>query len=337
MGEENTMIETDHPRHGIRNGGISLIGVIVIALLLTACGVTPKTYTIGIINISSNQETTLRGFKEGMTELGYVEGNNVTYIYEGPVNAKKLDATAQGLVNAEVDLILSLTTPATQAAQRATAGTAIPVVFIPVTDPVGAGVVKSLTKPGGNITGVTYTSQEGKRLEWLLQIAPTIKHVYIVYNPKDQSPVLALKSAKETAATLGIELVTREATTTDEAKTAFMNIPENTDAIFVLPDSIVNTNIVDTYRMAIELKLPTSGPNVNTINDGALSAYGVDLTIAAKKQAARLASQILKGAKPADLPVETAEYFSAINLKTAQAIGLEIPDTTLRQANIIVR
>jgi putative ABC transport system substrate-binding protein len=337
MGEENTMIETDHPRHRIRNGGISLIGIIVIALLLTACGATPKTYTIGIINISPNLEETLRGFKEGMAELGYVEGSNVTYIYEGPISIEKLDATARDLVNAKVDLILSCTTPATQAAQQATAGTAIPVVFIPVTDPVGAGVVKSLTKPGGNITGVTYTSQEGKRLEWLLQIAPTIKHVYIVYNPKDQSPVLALKSVKETAATLGIELITREATTTDEAKNAFMNIPENTDAIFLLPDSVINTRIVDIYNIAIKLKLPTSGPNVNAINDGALTAYGIDLAVAAKQQAARLAGQILKGAKPADLPVETAEYFSAINLKTAQAIGLEIPDTTLRQANIIVR
>jgi putative ABC transport system substrate-binding protein len=94
---------------------------------------------------------------------------------------------------------------------------------------------------------------------------------------------------------------------------------------------------VDIYNIAIKLKLPTSGPNVNAINDGALTAYGIDLAVAAKQQAARLAGQILKGAKPADLPVETAEYFSAINLKTAQAIGLEIPDTTLRQANIIVR
>ncbi len=331
------MIETGHPRHGIRNGGISLIGVIVIALLLTACNVTPKAYAIGIINISSNQEKTLKGFKEGMTELGYAEGENITYIYEGPVSAEKLDATAQNLVSAEVDLILSLTTPATQAAQRATAGKNIPIVFIPVTDPVGAGVVKSLTKPGGNITGVTYTTQEGKRLEWLLQVAPSVKHVYIVYNPKDQSPVLALKAVKETASKLGIDLILREVATPDEVKTAFTNIPVEAEAVFLLPDSLVNASIADTYTMSTEHKLPTSGPNVNTINDGALSAYGVDLAIAAKKQAARLASQILKGAKPADLPVETAEFFSAINLKTAKAIGLEIPDTTLRQANIIVR
>ena len=232
----------NHLRNRTLNGWMSLVGGIVLVLVLTGCGGTPKTktYTIGVVNPSPNQEDTIKGFKEGMTELGYVEGKNVTYIYDGPVSADKLDAVAQILVKANVDLILAITTPATQAAQKATAGTDIAVVFIPVTDPVGAGVVASLTKPGGNTTGVTYTTQEGKRLEWLLQVAPTIKHIYIVYNPKDQSPVLALKTVSETAAKLGVELITREASTTEEARVAFKNIPEEADAIFLLPDSVVN-------------------------------------------------------------------------------------------------
>jgi putative ABC transport system substrate-binding protein len=116
-----------------------------------------------------------------------------------------------------------------------------------------------------------------------------------------------------------------------------MNIPREADAIFLLPDSVVNTRVMDLYKIANELKLPTSGPNVRTVNDGALTAYGVDLSVAARKQAARLASQIFQGAKPADLPVETAEFFSAINLKTAKTIGLDISDAILRQANIIIR
>jgi putative tryptophan/tyrosine transport system substrate-binding protein len=316
-----------------------VIVLFITGLLLTGCGGAPKTktYTIGVINPSLNEDNTIKGFKEGMTELGYVEGKNVTYIYGGPVSEDKLDADTQALVKAKVNLILAITTSATKAAQRATIGTDIAVVFIPVTDPVGAGVVASLTKPGGNTTGVTYTTQEGKRLEWLLQVAPTIKHLYIVYNPKDQSPVLALKTVSETAAQLGVELITREASNTEEVGTAFKNIPKQADAIFLLPDSVVNASAADTYKMATELKLPTSGPNVLTVNDGALTAYGVDLTVAARKQAARLASQILQGAKPADLPVETAEFFSAINLKTAQAIGLYIPDYVLLQSNIIIR
>jgi putative tryptophan/tyrosine transport system substrate-binding protein len=333
------MLGNHNSRNRTRKGWILLIGVVVISLLLTGCGGAPKakTYTIGVLNFSPNLEVTVTSFKEGLTELGYVEGKNVTYIYEGPVSADKLDAVAQSLVKAKVNLILALTTPATKAAQKATAGTDIAVVFLPVTDPVGAGVVASLTKPGGNTTGVTYLTQEGKRLEWLLRVAPTIKQVYIVYNPKDQSPVLALKMVSETAAKLGVELITREASTPEQVEAAFKDIPKEADAIFLLPDSVINARVKDWFKLAVEHKLPTSGPNVATVNDGALTAYGVDLAIAARKQAARLAHRIFQGDKPAGLPVEMADYFTAINLQIAQAIGLNVPDDIVRQANTVIR
>jgi putative ABC transport system substrate-binding protein len=323
----------------IGNRRIMLIGVVVVSLLLTACGgaAQPKNYTIGVVNLSPNLEGTVEAFKEGMAEAGYVEGENVTYIYEGPAGVDKLDAVAQGLVEADVDLILSLTTPATQAAQRATADTDIPVVFIPVTDPVGAGIVDSLTKPGGNTTGVTYSVQEGRRLEWLLQVVPTIEQVYIAYNPEDQSPVLALEMVSEAAAKLGVELITREARTPEEVTAAFENIPEEADAIFFLPDSVINARIGDWLKIAIELELPTSGPNTTTVEDGHLTAYGIDLTASARQEAARLADQILKGIKPADLPVEMADFFSAVNLKTAEVIGQDISDEILRQTDIVIR
>ena len=316
-----------------------LIFLLLTGLLLTACGGTAqaKTYTIGIVNLSANLEMVVDAFKEGMAELGYVEGENVSYIYEGPVDVDKLDAVAQGLVEADVDLILAITTPATQAAQRATAGADIPVVFIPVTDPVGAGIVDSLTQPGGNTTGITYSNQEGQRLGWLLQVVPTIEQVYIVYNPQDQSPVLALESVNEVAGKLGVEIITREASTPEEIAAAFDNTPQEADAIFFLPDSLINARQIDWFKMAIELKLPTSGPNVATVQEGTLTAYGIDLAVAARQEGARLADQILRGIKPADLPVEMAEFFSAINLETAEAIGLDIPDTILRQADIIIR
>ncbi len=317
----------------------SIILLVITGLLLTGCGGAPKakTYTIGVLNPSLNQEGTVQAFEEGMTDLGYVEGKNITYIYDGPVNGDKLDEVAQDLVKAKVNLILAITTSATKAAQRATAGTDIGIVFIPVTDPVAAGIVASLTRPGGNTTGVTPATQEGKRLEWLLQVAPKIKQVYIVYNPKDQSPVLALKTVSETAAELGVGLITREVSTSEEAMAALRAIPREADAVFFLPDSIANARGADIYKAVNERKLPSSGPNAWAVNDGALTAYGVYLSFAARQQAARLASQILQGTKPADLPVETARLFSAINLKTAQAIGLDIPDDILRQANIIIR
>jgi putative ABC transport system substrate-binding protein len=314
-----------------------LIAILMTALLLTACGGEQnKAYTIGVINISPLLDDSVEAFKEGMAELGYVEGENTTYIYEGPIGVDKLDAVAQDLVEADVDLILSPTTPASQAAQRATTGTDIPVVFI-ATDPVGAGLVDSLTQPGGNITGVTFSVQEGRRLEWLLQVAPTIEQIYIVYNPEDQSPVSALKSVSETAAKLGVELITREASTPEEIEAAFKDIPKEADAIFFLPDSVVNVRIGDWLKTAIELELPTSGPNPTIVESGALTTYGIDLPTSARQGGVRLADQILRGTKPADLPVEMAEFFSAINLKTAEAIGLDISDEILRQADIVLR
>jgi putative tryptophan/tyrosine transport system substrate-binding protein len=321
-----------------RTGCTLLVGFVVLSLLLSACGsAAPKTYTIGVLNFAKSLESTLLAFKDGMTKLGYVEGQNVTYIYDGPAGVDKLDTVAQGLVQAKVDLILSLTTTATKAAQKATAGTDIPVVFIPVTDPVGAGIVESLTKPGANITGVTYTSQEGRRLEWLLQVAPTIKQVYVVYNPKDQSPVLSLKAVSEAAAKLGVELITRETSTPEEVEAAFKDIPKEVDAVFLLPDILVNDRIADWSKLMTERKLPSSGPAVGSARTTALTAYGVDLEIAARTQAAGLANRIFQGDKPADLPVEVAEYSSVVNLKIAQDIGLTISDDILRQANIVVR
>lgn len=333
------MLATHNHQPRTRTGYALLIGFIVLSLLLTACGTAqPKTYIIGVLSVSANLDTTLEAFKEGMTKLGYVEGENVTYMYDGAVAVDQVDAGAQRLVEAKVDLILSLTTTATKAAQKATAGTDIPVVFIPVTDPIGAGIVKSLTEPGGNLTGVTYTSQEGKRLEWLLQVMPTIKKVYIVYNPTDQSPVLALKAVKEAATKLGVELITREASTIEEVDIAINDIPEEADAVFNLPDTLVGSRMTaDWYQLAIERKLATSGANSTAVQTNSLTAYGIDLQIAAREQAASLANRILQGDKPANLPVELADYYSGVNLKIAQQIGITVPDTVLRQANIVVR
>jgi putative ABC transport system substrate-binding protein len=332
------MLSNNHSQDKTQTRWTILVWVVVLSLLLAACGGGQKTYTIGVINIVPDLDSTLEGFKQGMTELGYIEGENITYIYEGATtDMDKLDAVAQSLVAAGVDLILAITTPATQAAQKATAGTDIPVVFVPVTDPVGVGLVDSLKQPGGNITGITFGAQEARRLEWLVQMVPTIEQIYVPYNPEDQSPVLALEAASEVAPKLGVELITRQVCNPEEVIAAIENIPEEADAIFLLPDSLISTRIFDFIKAAIELQLPTSGANVEIVKTGgALTSYGME-QISSGKQAARLADQIFQGIKPADLPVETAEFYLAINLKTAEAIGLDIPDEILLQADIIVR
>jgi putative tryptophan/tyrosine transport system substrate-binding protein len=313
----------------------------ITGLLLTACSGSPqpKTYTIGVLNFAVGLENSvLPGFKEGMTQFGYKEGQNITYIYKGvPDKVDKLDTLAQDLVKADVDLILSITTPATQAAQRATVNTDIPVVFVPLNDPVGAGVVDSLKKPGGNITGITFGAQEARRFEWLIQVAPAIKQVYILYNPKEPSMVKSLATVSEVAQKLGVELITREVNTPEEATASIENIPEEADAIFFLASGSIGDHIADFAKVAIQHKLPTSGSSPEVVEKyGIMTSYGFDVA-ASGKQAARLADQILRGIKPADLPVEMTEFSSAINLKTASTIGLDIPDTILRQANVIVR
>jgi putative tryptophan/tyrosine transport system substrate-binding protein len=331
--EEESMTGTIKTIHWI------LIAFLLLGMTLTACGnKKSKTYTVGVINIVPDLDKTLMGFKAGMTELGYREGENIRYIYHGPTtNMKRLSEEAQILMAEKVDMLLSITTPATRAAKEAAANTGTPVVFVVVTDPVGAGIVESMRQPGGIVTGTAFGIQEPRRLAWLVRIAPGIRKIYVPYNPGDRSPVLALKTVRRAALKLGVKLITREVTDPETLNDAIMNIPPEADAVFLLPDSLVSTRLPDLVKVANKLKLPTSGANVTVVKKySVLTSYGFDQHQYGK-QGARLADQIFKGVRPADLPVETAEFYLAINLKIAGAIGLVIPDEILRQAKIIIR
>jgi len=311
--------------------------LVLFAILGSGCGSRTRLYTIGVINSTPTLEDTITGFKQGMTDLGYIEGKNVRYVYPGPASSMdKLDGMAQDLVNAKVDLIFSISTPATQAAKKATASNHIPVVFGILTDPVGAGVVTSLAQPGGNVTGVTFGPQEARRLEWFTKIDPAVRRIYIIYNPNDSSAKLAFKTATATADTLGLEIISQEAPTLDDISTALANLPDNIDAIYTLPDSQTEKKLADIVAVATAHQLPVSVPNVDLVENGPLYSYAMK-SYPTGQQAARLADQILKGTKPADLPVETTEFFLAINLKTAQALGITVPDSILSQADTIIR
>lgn len=333
------MLNINHFSRNSQKVWTLFIYITIAALFLSGCGglAKPKSYTIGVINLTPTLEGTLAGFKDGMKELGYIEGENVTYVYAGPAGSiDKLDGMAKDLVNAKVDLIFSISTPATQAAQRATASNRTPVVFGVLTDPIGAGVVTSLAQPGGNITGVTFGPQEVQRLEWLTKISPGVKRIYIIYNPNDSSAKLALKTVNATAARLNLEIVTREAANPDDITAALNDFPENIDAVYLLPDSQTEKRLADILAVANAHHIASSLANVDLVEKGALYSYAMKLGPTGK-QAARLADQILTGIKPADLPVETTEFFLAINLKTAQSIGLTIPDNILSQADMIYR
>lgn len=294
-------------------------------------------FEIGVINLSPGLEPVLTGFKEGLAELGYVEGENVAFVYNGaPGDISQLAALAEELVTAEVDLIFAIGTPASQAAMQATAASHTPIVFAAVFDPIAAGLVRSLSAPGGNLTGIHWGLAEPRRLQLLLEIAPDAKRIYFPYNPDDPAPTLALARVREAAQDHDVVIVTQEARTPEEIDAAVTHIPEDIDAIFLPPDNLFSTRVEILANTAIARRLPLSVPSPIMTEAGGLISFGISLSQSGKN-AARLADQIMLGVDPSELPVEIDDFFLTINLKTAAAININIPNALLLQADTLIR
>lgn len=313
--------------------------VVLFAFLLVACqgSEEEKINSIGIVNLTSSLDSTIDGFKEGMEELGYVEGENVIYVYDGPTNSiDGLDAAVDKLLEAEVDLIFAVSTPAVIAAKNKTDGTDMPILFAPINDPVASGFVESLSQPGGNLTGIQVGGFLPKEFEWLLTLDPSIETVFTPYNPDDSSATLGWTILGEEAAASGITLITPEVGSAEDVAAAIATMPESVDAIFLLTDSMVLSQLPAFTAVASERGLPVASINQAQVEGGALMGYGPEF-FPVGKQAARLADQILKGVPPSDLPVETADFFFSVNMKTANELGLDISNGILQQANSIIR
>lgn len=293
-------------------------------------------YVVGVVNIASVLNPVVDGFKEGMGEFDYVEGENITFIYDGPVGRDEIDAKLQEFVDQDVDLILSLTTPVTVSAKTITAESGTPVVFVPVTDPIAAGIVSELAHPGENITGIISGQNESLRLQWLLDVAPDVKRILYPYNPNDASPVNTLEELNLLAAELGVELVPLEAPDTDAVQAIIDDLPEDIDAIFLPPDSLVGSLYPQWVEVSIAQQLPISGSSLAHVEAGVLCSYSYS-PFESGKLAAHLVDQILKGANPGDLPVEIAEPLSSLNVDTATAMDLDLADTILRQSQVLIR
>ena len=312
---------------------------LISSLTLGACTGTSekKMYTIGVANLAPAFEPILEGFKAGMEAEGYIEGENVTYLYDGPAaNPDALVEVLENLKSENVDLVLTFGTTATLKAKQVLEGTDIPVIFGPVTDPVSSGIVTDLQKPGGNLTGIRTGNPTPKRLEWLMTIAPDTQRIFVFNNPKDNSSVQALAALTETAPLFNVELVVRDASTPEEIDAGLSAIPEDVDAIFIPASAFFEAQMDKFVNAANEHKLPLAAPATANVWSGALTSFGHD-NIPLGKQASRLAVQILQGVKSADLPIETADLFMSINLPTAGIIGLNISDEIIRQADIVVR
>lgn len=300
---------------------------------------TPDMVKVGVLNVSPVLEASVNAFKDEMTQLGYVENETITYIDYGPealITADELSQTAEKIVSEAPQLILTIGTEPSKAMQKATAETQTPIVFTVVADPIGASLVENLQKPNTNLTGVYLGPKESRRFEWLKTLLPDVKRVYVPYNPEFTSARLTLPVIVETAAGLGVELEIEEMRTEDELKAAIESIPDDVEAIFILPDSFTLALFDAWFAESSKIGIPVFTPTTTHVEEGALMSYGPTYP-AMGQQAALVADRILHGANPRDLPIEVAEFSLALNLKTAEAVGLEISDDVLELANIIIR
>lgn len=322
---------------------LSKIRVVLAAVLLflsieaaMAAGAQDK-LVIATVIYGRNNAATLEGFKEGMKEKGYFEGQDVTYLSDNINHSlEKLDAEITKIVSYNPDLIFASTTPVAMAVTKATKLNKIPVVFGPVNDPVSVGIVKEQRHPGENITGVMLTDSTAKELEWAIKIAPRIKRILLPYNPNDKSSVISMQKARDAVKMFNLTLDAREARNHQEIDTLLANFPDGVDAIFLPRDGMIMSRIEDFARVANPKKIILTGTRVEMAERGALFGFGFNGFMIGK-QMARLADQILQGRNPGDLPVETAENYLSINLKTANTLGITISEHILRQAHTIIR
>ncbi len=328
-----------------RHYNVIVTCLIVIGLLLTACGASDevKVYRVGLLSGVGAFNVTFDGFKTKMTELGYKEGENITYDFQAANGeTEKMSQLAEKFVADEVDLILTTTTGAANAARTATTSSDIPVLFTIVTNAVGSGVVDNLRQPGGNLTGITRPAPAylGKRVEILQQMAPAVKRLWIFYDPDYPTASGSLPVVRQAASALGIELVETPVKSPEELVSELEKHSAadtlGVDAIQMMPDPINSGKVQDVLIFAREHNLPVVGHTSSQANQGALFSYA-DKSFEAGQMVAVLANKIFQGSKPGELPVETADLYLIINLKTAEAIGLDISDDVLETADEIIR
>jgi putative tryptophan/tyrosine transport system substrate-binding protein len=292
---------------------------------------------IGFLSGGAGPNPNVYGFQHGLRQLGYVEGQNLVLIYRWAAaqRAPVVDL-ARELLDLNVDVLASHTTEAITAIRNL--NTDIPVVMTAISDPIGNGLVASFARPGGNTTGVTLFSNElaGKRLAMLNQLVPQLKRVAILAE-RDRPPTATLVSETQTAAqALRLALQTFEVRPEEIAEALRSIEQERADAVIVQQNLTFTPHLRQIADLAISYRLPTVHPTREFVEAGGLLAYGPSL-FALGERAAWYVDRILKGTKPADLPVEQPIKFELIlNLKTAKALGLAVPDKLLAVADEVI-
>ena len=323
-----------------RRDFITLVGgAVALPLGVRAQQRTGKVHRIGYLGSGTAVPLMLDAFRQGLRELGWVEGQNIVIDYrfaEGQYD--RLPGLADELVRLKVDVIAASPTPAALAAKNATE--TIPIVGIGFDNPVQHGLITSLARPGGNVTGLSYgVGPEifGKDVELLREIIPAVRHVAVLSNPAGPNHVSMISNVKTAARSLGVELLLLEVRGPDEFDGAFAAMAnERVGALFVFGDPMLSIHRARLAELAVQNRLPSMHTNRPHVEAGGLMCYGPSFSDLWRRAAAYV-DKILKGAKPADLPVEQPTKFElVINLKTAKAIGIVIPQSILLRADEVI-
>jgi len=295
-----------------------------------------KLPTIGFLGAATPSATSpwTTPFVQRLRELGWIEGRNLAIEFrwaEG--RTERFAEIATEFVRFKIDVIVTHSTGPVVAAKQATS--AIPIVFANAGDPVAAGLVKSLARPGGNVTGLSIqaTDTVGKRLDLLREIAPNVRGLAIMANIDNPASVLEMDQVHEAARTLGLDVIPLEVRRTDDVAPAFERLGARAGALYVAPDPLMFTNRVRINTLALAARLPTIHGVREFVEAGGLMSYSANFPDLWRR-AGEFVNKILRGAKPADIPVEQPTKFDlVINLKTAKALGLEVPDSLLARAD----
>jgi ABC-type uncharacterized transport system substrate-binding protein len=279
------------------------------------------------------------GFRQGLRDLGYVEGQNIVIEWRSADEAlNRLRALAAELADLKVAVIVTGDNASTAAAKEVTK--TVPIVMATSGDPVGIGFVVSLARPGGNVTGVTSLSRElyGKQVGLLKELIPTLSRVAVLSSPANPGKILELRELETATRRLALQLQPVEISETKQLDDAFSAMSkERAGALLVLPDPLLLTQRPQIADLAVRNRLPTIFARRENVEAGGLLSYGSSLPDQFR-YAATYVDKILKGAKPADLPVEQATKFDLIiNLKTAKALGLTIPQSMLARADEVIQ
>jgi putative tryptophan/tyrosine transport system substrate-binding protein len=322
-----------------RRAFITLLGSAVACPLGARAQAPTKIRTIGFLgtDTASNSVPWLDGLRAGLREFGYFEGKEIVFEFryaEGKY--QRLAQLAAELVDRKIDVLVTHSTPGGRAAKNAT--TAVPIVNASSGDMVASGLVASLSRPGGNMTGVTFFNPElcAKRLELLKEAFPRIRTIAVLFNPNNPITNANLEATDLAAKALNIELRQFEAGNPSDLESAFIAMASSgVDAVAVLEDPMLIVNAAAIGELALKQRLPSIGFK-EIAEGGGLMSYGVNFPLMFR-QSARLIDKIFKGSKPSDIPVERVTKFElVINSRTAKAIGLEIPPTLLARADEVI-